>query len=245
MQPQKRLSSNEPSETVNFEREQASQGMSQSDFASDKDKAIVLTEDSRENPGSPSSKTSTEDKLKVSEDGALLDAPISETASNNELNHHADHVEAAQPVDVKVVSSESIGEHTSGNTSDIPGETPLLPTAKVVDTVQDKSPVDSSQNTVLLDAGSPVNFQQERSKSLTADEPGKIDKQMKDAKTNAEPNSDQKQLPEHETVNPGEKQLPERKTVNSSMKEQEQLEEVDSVSKLIFWCISRSLISFF
>ncbi|XP_055800560.1 golgin candidate 1 isoform X1 [Solanum dulcamara] len=229
--PQKRLSSNEPSETVNFEREQASQGMSQSEFASDKDKAIVLTEDSRANPGSPSSKTSTEDKLKVSEDGALLDAPISETASNNELNHHADHVEAAEPVDVKVVSSESIGEHTSGNTSDIPGETPLLPIAKVVDTVQDKSPVDSSQNTVLLDAGSPVNFQQERSKSLTADEHGKIDKQMKDAKTKAEPNSDQKQLPKHETVNPGEKQLPERKTINSSIKEQEQLEEAQGLLK--------------
>lgn len=229
--PQKRLSSNEPSETVNFEREQASQGMSQSDVASDKDKAIVLTEDSRTNPGSPSSKTSTEDKLKVSEDGASLDTPISETASNNELNHHADHVEAAEPVDVKFVNSESTAEHTSGNTSDIPGETPLLPTAKVVDTVQDKSPVDSSQNTVLLDAGSPVDFQQERAKSLTADEPGKIDRQIKDAKTNGEPNSDQKQRPEHKTVNPGEKQLPERKTVNSSIKEQEQLEEAQGLLK--------------
>lgn len=227
--PQKRLSSKEPSETVNFEREQASQGMSQSDVASDKDKAIVLTEDSRTNPGSPSSKTSTEDKLKVSEDGASLDTPISETASNNELNHHADHVEAAEPVDVKVVNSESTAEHISGNTSDIPGETPLLPTAKVIDTVQDKSPVDSSQNTVLLDAGSPVDFQQERSKSLTADEPGKIDRQIKDAKTNGEPNSDQKQRPEHKTVNPGEKQLPERKTVNSSIKEQEQLEEAQGL----------------
>lgn len=227
--PQKRLSSNEPSETVNFEREQASQGMSQSDVASDKDKAIVLTEDSRTNPGSPSSKTSTEDKLKVSEDGASLDTPISETASNNELNHHADHVEAAEPVDVKVVNSESTAEHISGNTSDIPGETPLLPTAKVIDTVQDKSPVDSSQNTVLLVAGSPVDFQQERSKSLTADEPGKIDRQIKDAKTNGEPNSDQKQRPEHKTVNPGEKQLPERKTVNSSIKEQEQLEEAQGL----------------
>lgn len=227
--PQKRLSSNEPSETVNFEREQASQGMSQSDVAADKDKAIVLTEDSRTNPGSPSSKTSTEDKLKVSEDGASLDTPISETASKNELNHHADHVEPADPVDVKVVNSESTAEHISGNTSDIPGETPLLPTAKVVDTVQDKSPVDSSQNTVLLDAGSPVDFQQERSKSLTADEPGKIDRQIKDAKTNGEPNSDQKQRPEHKTVNPGEKQLPERKTVNSSIKEQEQLEEAQGL----------------
>lgn len=229
--PQKRLSSSEPSEPVNFEREQTSQGMSQSDIASDKDKAIVLTEDSRTNPGSPSSKTSTEDKLKVSEDGASLDAPISETASNNELNHHADHMEAAEPVDVRVVSSESTGEHTSGNTPDIPGETLLLPTAKVVDTVQDKSPVDSSQNTVLLDAGSPVNFQQERSISLTADQPGKIDRQMTDAKTNAEPDLDQKQLPEHKTVNPGEKQLPERKTVKSSMKEQEQLEEAQGLLK--------------
>ncbi|KAL3322913.1 hypothetical protein AABB24_040152 [Solanum stoloniferum] len=229
--PQKRLSSNEPSEPVNFEREQTSQGMSESDIASDKDKAIVLTEDNRTNPGSPSSKTSTEDKLKVSEDGASLDAPISETASNNELNHHADHVEAAEPVDVRVVSSESTGEHTSGNTPDIPGETLLLPTAKVVDTVQDKSPVDSSQNTVLLDAGSPVNFQQERSESLTADEPGKIDRQMTDAKTNAEPDLDQKQLPEHKTVNPGEKQLPEHKTVKSSMKEQEQLEEAQGLLK--------------
>lgn len=229
--PQKRLSSSEPSEPVNFEREQTSQGMSQSDIASDKDKAIVLTEDSRTNPGSPSSKTSTEDKLKVSEDGASLDAPISETASNNELNHHADHMEAAEPVDVRVVSSESTGEHTSGNTPDIPGETLLLPTAKVVDTVQDKSPVDSSQNTVLLDAGSPVNFQQERSISLTADQPSKIDRQMTDAKTNAEPDLDQKQLPEHKTVNPGEKQLPERKTVKSSMKEQEQLEEAQGLLK--------------
>lgn len=229
MQTQKRLSSNEPSETVNSEREQTSQELSQSDLASDKDKAITLTKNSRMNPGSPSRKTSTDDKLKVSEDGGSLDAPISETASSNELNHHADHVEAAEPVDVKVVSSESTGEHASGNTSDIPGETPLLPTAKVVDTVQDKSPIDSSQNTVLLEAGSPVNVQQERSKSLPADEPGKIDMQMKDTKTNAEPNSDQKQLPEHKTVNPGEKQLPERKTVNSSMKEQEQLEEVESL----------------
>lgn len=229
--PQKRLSSSEPSEPINFEREQTSQGMSQSDIASDKDKAIVLTEDSRTNPGSPSSKTSTEDKLKVSEDGASLDAPISETASNNELNHHADHMEAAEPVDVRVVSSESTDEHTSGNTPDIPGETLLLPTAKVVDTVQDKSPVDSSQNTVLLDAGSPVNFQQERSISLTADQPGKIDRQMTDAKTNAEPDLDQKQLPEHKTVNPGEKQLPERKTVKSSMKEQEQLEEAQGLLK--------------
>lgn len=229
--PQKRLSSSEPSEPVNFEREQTSQGMSQSDIASDKDKAIVLTEDSRTNPGSPSSKTSTEDKLKVSEDGASLDAPISETASNNELNHHADHMEAAEPVDVRVVSSESTGEHTSGNTPDIPGETLLLPTAKVVDTVQDKSPVDSSQNTVLLDAGSPVNFQQERSISLTADQPSKIDRQMTDAKTNAEPDLNQKQLPEHKTVNPGEKQLPERKTVKSSMKEQEQLEEAQGLLK--------------
>ncbi|KAG5569683.1 hypothetical protein H5410_059449 [Solanum commersonii] len=229
--PQKRLSSNEPSEPVNFEREQTSQGMSLSDIASDKDKAIVLTEDSRTNPGSPSSKTSTEDKLKVSEDGASLDAPISETASNNELNHHADHVEAAEPVDVRVVCSESTGEPTSGNTPDIPGETFLLPTAKVVDTIQDKSPVDSSQNTVLLDAGSPVNFQQDISKSVTADEPGKIDRQMKDAKTNAEPDLDQKQLPEHKTVNPGEKQLPERKTVKSSMKEQEQLEEAQGLLK--------------
>lgn len=229
--PQKRLSSSEPSEPVNFEREQTSQGMSQSDIASDKDKAIVLTEDSRTNPGSPSSKTSTEDKLKVSEDGASLDAPISETASNNELNHHADHMEAAEPVDVRVVNSEFTGEHTSGNTPDIPGETLLLPTAKVVDTVQDKSPVDSSQNTVLLDAGSPVNFQQERSISLTADQPGKIDRQMTDAKTNAEPDLDQKQLPEHKTVNPGEKQLPERKTVKSSMKEQEQLEEAQGLLK--------------
>lgn len=229
--PQKRLPSSEPSEPVNFEREQTSQGMSQSDIASDKDKAIVLTEDSRTNPGSPSSKTSTEDKLKVSEDGASLDAPISETASNNELNHHADHMEAAEPVDVRVVSSESTDEHTSGNTPDIPGETLLLPTAKVVDTVQDKSPVDSSQNTVLLDAGSPVNFQQERSISLTADQPSKIDRQMTDAKTNAEPDLDQKQLPEHKTVNPGEKQLPERKTVKSSMKEQEQLEEAQGLLK--------------
>lgn len=228
---QKRLSSNEPSETVNSEREQTSQEFSQSDLTSDKDKAITLTENSRMNPGSPSRKTSTDDKLKVSEDGGSLDAPISETASSNELNHHADHVEAAEPVDVKVVSSESTGEHASGNTSDIPGETPLLPTAKVVDTVQDKSPIDSSQNTVLLEAGSPVNVQQERSKSLPADEPGKIDMQMKDTKTNAEPNSDQKQLPEHKTVNPGEKQLPERKTVNSSMKEQEQLEEAQGLLK--------------
>ncbi|MCD7451935.1 hypothetical protein HAX54_014199 [Datura stramonium] len=229
--PQKRLASNESSETVNFERAQNSQGMSQSDFSSDKDKAILLTEYSRTNPGSPSVKTSTEDKLKVSEDGASLDAPISETASNNELNHHADHVESAEPIDVKVVSSESTGEHISGNTSDIPGEIPLLPAANLVDTVQDKSPVDSDQNTVLLDTGSPVNFQQERPKSLTADEPGKIDRQMKDAKTNAEPNSDQKQLPEHKTVNPGEKQLPERKTVNSSMKEKEQLEEAQGLLK--------------
>ncbi|XP_049346889.1 golgin candidate 1 [Solanum verrucosum] len=229
--PQKRLSSSELSEPVNFEREQTSQGMSQSDIASDKDKAIVLTEDSRTNPGSPSSKTSTEDKLKVSEDGASLDAPISETASNNELNHHADHMEAVEPVDVRVVSSESTGEHTSGNTPDIPGETLLLPSAKVVDTVQDKSPVDSSQNTVLLDAGSPVNFQQEKSISLTADQPGKIDRQMTDAKTNAEPDLDQKQLPEHKTVNPGEKQLPERKTVKSSMNEQEQLEEAQGLLK--------------
>ncbi|XP_015061339.1 golgin candidate 1 [Solanum pennellii] len=229
--PQKRLSSNEPSEPVNFEREQTSQGMSESDIASDKDKAIVLTEDSRTNPGSPSSKTSTVDKPKVSEDGVSLDAPISETASINELNHHADHVEAAEPVDVRAVSSESTGEHTSGNTPDISGETLLLPTAEVVDSVQDKSPVGSSQNTVLLDAGSPVNFQQERSKSLTADEPGKIDRQMKDAKTNAEPDLDQKQLPEHKTVNPGEKQLPERKTVKSSMKEQEQLEEAQGLLK--------------
>ncbi|KAL3352836.1 hypothetical protein AABB24_020697 [Solanum stoloniferum] len=206
--PQKRLSSSELSEPVNFEREQTSQGMSQSDIASDKDKAIVLTEDSRTNPGSPSSKTSTEDKLKVSEDGASLDAPISETASNNELNHHADHMEAVEPVDVRVVSSEST----------------------VVDTVQDKSPVDSSQNTVL-DAGSPVNFQQEKSISLTADQPGKIDRQMTDAKTNAEPDLDQKQLPEHKTVNPGEKQLPERKTVKSSMNEQEQLEEAQGLLK--------------
>ncbi|PHT52098.1 Golgin candidate 1 [Capsicum baccatum] len=229
--PQKRRSSNEPSGPINFEREQSSEGTSQSDFASDKDKAIVLTEDSRTNPGSPSSKTSTEEKLKFSEDGASLDAPISETASNNELNHHADHVEAVEPVDVKVVSSESTGEHTGGNTSDIPGETPLLPTGDVVDTVQDKSPVDSSQSIVLLDAGSPVNFQQERSKSLTGDEPGKIDGQMKDAKTKDEPNSDQKQLPENKAVNPGEKQLPERKNVNSSMKEQEQLEEAQGLLK--------------
>ncbi|CAN4096319.1 unnamed protein product [Withania somnifera] len=230
--PQKCLSSNEPSETVNFEREQASQGMSQSDVAPDKDKAIVLTEDSRTNPGSPSSKTSTEDKLKDSEDGASLDAPISERASNNELNHHADHVEAAEPIDVKIVSSESTGELTSRNTSDIPGETPLLPTAEVVDTVLDKSPVDSDQNTVLLDAGSPVNFQLERSKSLTADGPGKIDRRLKDdAQTNGEPNSDQKQFPEHKTVNPAEKQLPERKTVNSSIKEQEQLEEAQGLLK--------------
>ncbi|KAJ8527968.1 hypothetical protein K7X08_015419 [Anisodus acutangulus] len=228
---QKRLSSNEPSETVNFEREQASHGMSQSDFASDKDKTILFTENSRTNPDSPSGKTSTEDKLKVSEDGASLDAPRSETASNDELNHHADYVEAAEPVDVKVMSSESTGEHTSGNTPDIPGETPLLPAAKVVDTVQDKSPVDSSQNTVLLDAGSPANFQLERSKSVTADEPGIVDRQMKDAKTNAEPNSDQKHLPEHKTVNPGEKKLPERKTVNSSMKEHEQLEEAQGLLK--------------
>ncbi|KAF3683731.1 Golgin candidate 1 [Capsicum annuum] len=216
---------------INFEREQSSEGTSQSDFASDKDKAIVLAEDSRTNPGSPSSKTSTEEKLKFSEDGASLDAPISETASNNELNHHADHVEAVEPVDVKVVSSESTGEHTGGNTSDIPGETPLLPTGDVVDTVQDKSPVDSSQSIVLLDAGSPVNFQQERSKSLTGDEPGKIDGQMKDAKTKDESNSDQKQLPENKAVNPGEKQLPERKNVNSSMKEQEQLEEAQGLLK--------------
>ncbi|MCD7464836.1 hypothetical protein HAX54_053488 [Datura stramonium] len=169
--PQNDYASNESSETVNFERAQNSQGMSQSDFSSDKDKAILLTEYSRTNPGSPSVKTSTEDKLKVSEDGASLDAPISETASNNELNHHADHVESAEPIDVKVVSSESTGEHISGNTSDIPGEIPLLPAANLVDTVQDKSPVDSDQNTVLLDTGSPVNFQQERPKSLTADEP--------------------------------------------------------------------------
>ncbi|KAF3660474.1 Golgin candidate 1 [Capsicum annuum] len=216
---------------INFEREQSSEGTSQSDFASDKDKAIVLTEDSRTNLGSPSSKTSTEEKLKFSEDGASLDAPISETASNNELNHHADHVEAVEPVDVKVVSSESTGEHTGGNTSDIPGETPLLPTGDVVDTVQDKSPVDFSQSIVLLDAGSPVNFQQERSKSLTGDEPGKIDGQMKDAKTKDESNSDQKQLPENKAVNPGEKQLPERKNVNSSMKEQEQLEEAQGLLK--------------
>ncbi|PHU08117.1 Golgin candidate 1 [Capsicum chinense] len=229
--PQKRRSSNEPSGPINFEREQSSEGTSQSDFASDKDKAIVLTEDSRTNPGSPSSKTSTEEKLKFSEDGASLDAPISETASNNELNHHAHHVEAVEPVDVKVVSSESTGEHTGGNTSDIPGETPLLPTGDVVDTVQDKSPVDSSQSIVLLDAGSPVNFQQERSKSLTGDEPGKIDGQMKDAKTKDESNSDQKQLPENKAVNPGEKQLPERKNVNSSMKEQEQLEEAQGLLK--------------
>ncbi|PHT73512.1 Golgin candidate 1 [Capsicum annuum] len=229
--PQKRRSSNEPSGPINFEREQSSEGTSQSDFASDKDKAIVLAEDSRTNPGSPSSKTSTEEKLKFSEDGASLDAPISETASNNELNHHADHVEAVEPVDVKVVSSESTGEHTGGNTSDIPGETPLLPTGDVVDTVQDKSPVDSSQSIVLLDAGSPVNFQQERSKSLTGDEPGKIDGQMKDAKTKDESNSDQKQLPENKAVNPGEKQLPERKNVNSSMKEQEQLEEAQGLLK--------------
>ncbi|XP_060209830.1 golgin candidate 1 [Lycium barbarum] len=227
---QKQLSSNEPSETVNFEREKASQGTSQSDWASDKDKATVLTENNRTNPGSPSSKTSTEDKLIVSEDGASLDAPMSETASNNELNHHADHLEAAEPVDVKAVSSESTGEHTGGNTSDIPGETPLLPAAQVVDTLQDKSPVDSSQNTVL-DAGSPANFQQERSNSVTADEPGITDRQMKDVKTNAEPNSDQKQLPEQKTVNPGEKQLPERKTVNSSTKVQEQLEEAQGLLK--------------
>ncbi|KAK4344283.1 hypothetical protein RND71_037377 [Anisodus tanguticus] len=231
VQAQKRLSSNEPSETVNFEREQASHGMSQSDFASDKDKTILFTENSRTNPDSPSGKTSTEDKLKVSEDGASLDAPRYETASNDELNHHADYVEAAEPVDVKVMSSESTGEHTSGNTPDIPGETPLLPAAKVVDTVQDKSPVDSSQNTVLLDAGSPANFQLERSKSVTADEPGIVDRQMKDAKTNAEPNSDQKHLPEHKTVNLGEKKLPERKTVNSSMKEHEQLEEAQGLLK--------------
>ncbi|XP_070033188.1 golgin candidate 1 isoform X1 [Nicotiana tomentosiformis] len=229
--PQKRLSSNEPSETANSEREQASQGMSQSDSVSDKDKAILLTEHSWTNSVSPSGKTSTEDKLKIAEDDASLDAPISETTSNNELTHHADHVEVAEPVDVKVVSSESTGEHTSRNTSDVPIETPSLPAAKVVDAVQDNSPVDSSQNTVLRDAGSPANFQQERSKSLTADEPVKVDRQIKDNSTNTEPNPDQKQLPEHKTVNPEEKKLPEHNTVNSSTKVQEQLDEAQGLLK--------------
>nr|XP_016477166.1 PREDICTED: golgin candidate 1-like [Nicotiana tabacum] len=226
--PQKRLSSNEPSETANFEREQASQGMSQSDSVSDKDKAILLTENSGTNPGSPSGKTSTEDKLKIAEDGALLDTPISETTSNNELNHHADHTEVAEPVDVKIVSSESTGEHTSGNTSDVPGETPSLPAVKVVDAVQDNSPVDSSQNTVLRGAGSPANFEQERSKSLTADEPVKVDRQLKDDNTNAEPNPDQKLLLKHKTVNPDKKQLPEH---NTATKVQEQLDEAQGLLK--------------
>lgn len=200
--------------------------MSQSDSVSDKDKAILLTENSGTNPGSPSGKTSTEDKLKIAEDGALLDTPISETTSNNELNHHADHTEVAEPVDVKIVSSESTGEHTSGNTSDVPGETPSLPAVKVVDAVQDNSPVDSSQNTVLRGAGSPANFEQERSKSLTADEPVKVDRQLKDDNTNAEPNPDQKLLLKHKTVNPDKKQLPEH---NTATKVQEQLDEVESV----------------
>lgn len=213
--PQKRVSSNEKPNTFDTESTQTPKEMPESDVATNRDKDVMLVENNQTLPD----KTTIKENQNVDGDGAAVDAPLSETIANNELNVSVNSTEAeAHGSDTNTVPLKSNDKHTSENISEV-HEGPTQHAASVDDnTSHNDGPVESSQAIVLDDAGPPKNNEHEELQSASGGDPGKVDKLVEDTNAKAEIVSDLNKLPEH-------------KTSTTSMKVQEQLDEAQGLLK--------------
>lgn len=220
MQPQKRVSSNEKPNTFDTESTQTPKEMPELDVATNRDKDVMLVENNQTLPD----KTTIKENQNVDGDGAAVDAPLSETIANNELNVSVNSTEAeAHGSDTNTVPLKSNDKHTSENISEV-HEGPTQHAASVDDnTSHNDGPVESSQAIVLDDAGPPKNNEHEELQSASGGDPGKVDKLVEDTNAKAEIVSDLNKLPEH-------------KTSTTSMKVQEQLDEVKDIIILVMDC---------
>ncbi|XP_031116322.1 golgin candidate 1 isoform X2 [Ipomoea triloba] len=212
--PQKRVSSNEKPNTFDTESTQTPKEMPELDVATNRDKDVMLVENNQTLPD----KTTIKENQNVDGDGAAVDAPLSETIANNELNVSVNSTEAeAHGSDTNTVPLKSNDKH-SENISEV-HEGPTHHAASVDDnTSHNDGPVESSQAIVLDDAVPPKNNGHEELQSASGGDPGKVDKLVEDTNAKAEIVSDLNKLPEH-------------KTSTTSMKVQEQLDEAQGLLK--------------
>lgn len=219
-QIKKSVSSDEAPVTVDTERKQTVPDTSQSEAVSDKDAAVLLTENSEIHPHGFSRTTVDEDQHVASGVGSIAESPSPGTILNVDLENDAGHIEAVPTTQIEAVASDSNGEITHKDDSNAHEGTASLP-ATDLESAHVDLPTDFSENTVSGDAKSPSIIRNEGSQISSADALDGADTQPKGADLKVESSPDQQRHPE-------------RSTVISSEKVQEQLDEVKYViGKLI------------
>ncbi|CAH9083854.1 unnamed protein product [Cuscuta europaea] len=218
---QKRVSSNETSGAFATERVSTHKEMPESDTAAGRDKAIPFVENSRTLLDSSIDKAADKENPIVDVGDASLDAPLSETISNSELNvTSSSYSTEADGSDVNTVPSKLNEKPTSESISEVhEGTLPQHPASVVDDnTLQNDGPVESSQSIALDNSESPKSNEHDRLQSASGDDLGKVHKSMEETNSKAEKGSDLNKLPV-------------QKTTTTFSKVEEQLDEAQGLLK--------------
>ncbi|KAK4479129.1 hypothetical protein RD792_014640 [Penstemon davidsonii] len=179
MQPQKNISSSEAPLTVNIEKQQRIAETSQSHEEPDENKPLPLIENSESNQDIPSSKDDSDELHNADRDVSITETSLSETIPNEEVKPVGDQPDAEASSNAEAVASNLNSNLRVEEFADIPAGSPSN-AAKVVETLNSDSQVESNQNMISQDGGASESFELAESETQHANTPSKIDAKSKD-----------------------------------------------------------------